>query len=240
MLRVVVVGVCGRMGSEVTKLISAQPDIQVAGGVEAAGHQLLGTPIGSGFVTAQLEAVIGQADVVVDFSVPDAVLENIRLCQEKEKPFITGVTGFSEAQHQELRSAGEKIPVVFAPNFSLGVAVLVKLAKQAVRLLGDSYDINIIETHHRRKKDAPSGTARLLAGAIQEETENRHIPISSIRTGDVVGEHTIIFGGPGERIELIHKAESRVAFAYGVITAIRWIVKQKPGFYSMAHILGID
>ncbi len=237
MIKVIVIGACGRMGGEVVRLISEQSDMQVVAGVEAAGHPMLGTPIGSGFVTAQLRDVIDRADVIVDFSVTDAVLENIRICQELGKPFITGVTGFSETQRQRLQKAGSIIPVVVAPNFSLGVAVLTRLAKETARLLGKNYNIHIIETHHRRKRDAPSGTARLLCEVLQKEVQDKPIEISSIRTGDVVGEHTVIFGGPGERIELCHKAESRTAFAAGVVTAIRWIVKQKPGFYSMADIL---
>lgn len=239
MIKVVVVGICGRMGSEVTRLLSEEKDMKLVAGVEAAGHPLLGTPIGAGFVVSELDGMLDKCDVVVDFSVPDAVVENVRLCAQVGNPFITGVTGFNENQLQELKAAAEKIPVVYAPNFSVGVAVLVRLVGEAAVLLGENYDVHIVETHHRRKKDAPSGTAKMFLETIKAKIGERQIGVSSIRTGYVVGEHIVIFGGPGERVELIHKAESRGAFAAGVITAIRFVQHRPPGFYSMADILGL-
>ncbi len=238
-IRVIVVGAGGRMGGEVVRLLSQQKDITLVAGVEAVGHPLLGTPIGSGFVVADLKDVLSQTDVVVDFSAPGAAIENVRVCADGGKPFITGVTGFSDIQIQELKNAGKQVPVVYAPNFSVGIAVLNKLVSEAVELLGENYEIHIIETHHKKKRDAPSGTAKMLIATIKAKMKEKQIGVSSIRTGDVVGEHIVIFGGPGERVELIHKAESRVAFAAGVITAIRFIVNRPPGFYSMADILNI-
>lgn len=245
MIKVVVVGACGRMGGEVARLITEQKDMKLIAGVEAVGHPLIGTPIGSGFVVADLSRFLWPtadspqptADVVVDFSIPDVVIENVQRCVQAGKGYITGITGLNENQMQELKNASEKIPVVYAPNFSVGVFVLARLVVEAAALLQEDYDVHIIETHHKRKKDAPSGTAKMLLEKIKAKIGERKIEISSIRTGDVVGEHKVIFGGPGERLELTHKAESRVAFAAGVITAIRFVQNRSPGFYSIAEIL---
>ncbi len=234
MIKVVIVGCAGRMGIEIRRLLSQQSDIEVVGGVEAPGHPEIGAPVGSGTIVTELSACLPHVDVVVDFSNPVTVVKNINLCTESGTPFITGVTGFNDEQLRTIRDAGRKIPVVWAPNFALGIAVLSRIAMQAAQLLGNEYDIHLIEIHHKKKRDAPSGTARQLTEELQRATGRPEIPVISIRTGDVVGEHQIIFGGAGERLELIHKAESRTAFAAGVLTAIRWIIRQPAGFYSMA------
>ncbi|MEO0026176.1 MAG: 4-hydroxy-tetrahydrodipicolinate reductase [candidate division WOR-3 bacterium] len=237
MIKVVIVGCAGRMGNEIRRLLSQQSDIEVVGGVEAPEHPQIGAPVGSGTIVTELSACLTHVDVVVDFSNPVTVVKNINLCAESGTPFITGVTGFSAEQLRTIRDAGRKIPVVWAPNFALGIAVLSRIAMQAAQLLGNEYDIHLIEIHHKKKRDAPSGTARQLTEELELATGKPEIPVISIRTGDVVGEHQIIFGGAGERLELIHKAESRTAFAAGVLTAIRWIIRQPAGFYSMADII---
>jgi 4-hydroxy-tetrahydrodipicolinate reductase len=253
MTGVVLAGACGRMGGEVARMLAACEDMTLVGGVEAFGHPLVGTPLGRGMVVAELVPLLARADVVVDFSVPDAAVEHAGSCAMAERPFVTGVTGLSADQHARLAAAARKIPVVNAPNFSVGVAVLSRLVAEAARSLGSEYDVEVVETHHRRKADAPSGTARLLVKTIQSArsvTGVRHgregsvgakssgeVGVSAIRTGEVVGEHLVIFGGPGERIELRHKAESRAAFAAGVIAAIRFVQGRKPGLYSMADVL---
>lgn len=238
MIKVVVVGCAGRMGSETVRMISCQNDIELIGGVEVPGHPQIGNKIGSGAVVADLENLMNQTDVVIDFSTPDSVVKNANLSATYGKSFITGVTGLTAEQIKIIHDASKKIPMVFAPNFSVGVAVLTLLASEATRIFGSSYDIHLIEIHHKKKKDAPSGTAKLLLDKIKTQTGEEPIEVISIRTGDVIGEHRVIFGGAGERLELVHKAESRAAFAYGVIMAIRWIVKQRPGLYSMNDLLG--
>ncbi|MCX7732235.1 MAG: 4-hydroxy-tetrahydrodipicolinate reductase [candidate division WOR-3 bacterium] len=225
------------MGCEIKRLLSQQSDIEVVGGVEAPGHPQIGAPLGSGTIVTELSACLTSVDVVVDFSNPVTVVKNVNLCAEGGTSFITGVTGFSAEQLRTIRDAGRKIPVVWAPNFARGIAVLSRIAMQAAQLLGDEYDIHLIEIHHKKKKDAPSGTARQLTEELQVVTGRTEIPVVSIRTGDVIGEHQIIFGGAGERLELIHKAESRSTFAAGVLAAIRWIIKQPAGFYSMTDII---
>ncbi len=239
MIRVVIVGIAGRMGKEIARLVTIQGDLQLVGGVEAPAHSLIGTNVGVGQIVSDLIHLIDESDVVVDFSIPAVVIRNALQCVDHGKPFITGVTGWQSTQMQQLFNAARKIPVVYAPNFSVGVGVIKKICVEMVRLLGADYDIHLIETHHKAKRDAPSGTAQLLSTAMQEQIGKRNIQVISIRTGEVVGEHKIIFGGPGERIELVHKAENRGAFAAGVIRAVRWIVSQPPGLYSMSEVLGI-
>ncbi len=240
MLKIIVVGAGGRMGSEIVRFITLQSDMELIAGVEAGGHPLIGKHIGSGIVVSELAQVIEKGDVVVDFSTPQSVTANLRLCAKARRPFITGVTGFSERDVEEMKLKGEKIPIVYAPNFSMGIAVLRKLVEVATSILGQDWDIHIIETHHKKKKDAPSGTARLIEEGIKEKLMEKSIGVSAIRIGDVIGEHRVLFAGAGEILELYHRAESRVAFASGVIAAIRWIVGKNPGFYSIADVLKIN
>lgn len=239
------------MGSEVCRLIAEQEDMQLAGGIEVKGHSVVGTKLGTGQVETDFGTAVAGADVVADFSTAEATVSNCRLAAASGKAFITGVTGLSAAQMSELQDCAGLIPVVHAPNFSVGIAVLCGLAAEAARQLGKDYDIEIVETHHRMKRDAPSGTAAklvdILAPGRNEVAYGRHglvgekscreVGVSSVRTGSVVGEHTVIFGGPGERIELSHKAESRAAFAAGVIAAIRFLRGRPPGFYTIENLL---
>lgn len=227
------------MGTEIARLLALEKDIELVGGVEIKSHPLIGKPAGSDIVFSELKDVIDRTDVVVDFSVVDVVAQNVLLCADKAKPYVTGVTGFSDKEMAELEKASKMIPVFYAPNFSFGVAVLATIAQATAQLLGPDYDIHLIETHHKRKRDAPSGTAKMLIEKVKEKIGERQIEVFSIRAGDVVGEHRLIFGGPGERLEIVHKAESRTVFAFGVIRAIRWILTQPPGFYSMADLLKI-
>jgi len=230
--------------------MKASRDMTLAAGVDVAGGVDSCT---RSEVATELAAVIDTGDVVVDFSAPGPVATNARLAALQGKPFVTGVTGFLEPELAVLRECARTIPVVLAANFSVGVGVLTRLATEAAKLLGPDYDIEIVETHHKMKKDAPSGTARQLLDALKAATGRSEvvygregmvgpkpagqIGVSSIRTGSVVGEHTIVFGGPGERLELVHKAESRVAFASGVLAAIRFVRTANPGFYGMADVL---
>lgn len=254
MIRVAVCGACGRMGSEVCRLLGGQADMELVGGVEALGHSQVGMPLGAGMVVGGIEEVMDRAEVVADFSVAGAVVGHAQACAGAGRGFVTGVTGLTDAEAAGLADCARTIPVVSAPNFSVGIAALRRLVAEAARLLGPEYDVEVVEVHHRRKADAPSGTAKLLVGAVAEgrgpgavrqgragETGPKpagEIGVSSIRTGDVVGEHTVVFGGRGERLELVHKAESRLAFAAGVIAAIRFVHGRKPGRYSMADVLG--
>jgi 4-hydroxy-tetrahydrodipicolinate reductase len=205
-----------------------------------------------------LAAVIGQADAVIDFSTHTATLEIARLCAKHKKALVIGTTGHSEADAKEIRKLAKKIPVVWASNFSTGVNTLFWLTRKAAEILGPDFDLEVVEMHHRLKKDAPSGTARTLAeilaaarkqslekvarhgraGLVGERTASE-IGVHAIRGGDVVGDHTVIFANVGERVELTHKASSRDTFANGALRAAQWLVKQKPGLYDMQDVLGL-
>jgi len=238
--RVIVVGCGGRMGSEVCRLLEAQPDLTLAGGVEASGHKLIGAVLGSGTVSDQFARAVGQADCVVDFSTAQAVAANAELAAEAGKPYVTGVTGLSEDANDALRRCAARIPLVCAPNFSVGISVLARLVTDAARLLGPGFDVQIVETHHRQKKDAPSGTALRLRDAVNLPASAPRVEpgaILSVRVGDVVGDHAVIFGGPGERLELTHRATSRLAFASGVLAAVRFVRDRGPGFYTVEDVL---
>jgi 4-hydroxy-tetrahydrodipicolinate reductase len=252
-VNVIVAGCAGRMGSEVCRLIAEQRDMKLVGGIEVKGHPAVGSRLGTGVVGADLSEMIAGAAMVVDFSTPEAAVAHCRLAALAGKGFITGVTGLGAAQKHALENCGEEIPVVYAPNFSVGVSVLCTLVAEAAGRLGPDYDVEVIETHHRLKKDAPSGTAARLvdilkAGAgrakvvhgrqgVVGEKPRYEIGVSSVRTGSVVGEHTVVFGGPGERLELTHRAESRAALAAGVTAAVRFVKGRAPGFYSIEDVL---
>jgi 4-hydroxy-tetrahydrodipicolinate reductase len=252
-MKVIVAGCAGRMGSEVCRLVAEQSDMELVGGIEAQGHPSVGAKLGSGVVGADLSAMIAGATIVVDFSTVEAMVSHCRLAALAGKGFITGVTGLSAVQANALEDCGQQVPIVHAPNFSVGVSVLCTLVAEAASRLGPDYDVEVIETHHRMKKDAPSGTAARLvdilkAGAgrakvvhgrqgVVGEKPLYEIGVSSIRTGGVVGEHTVVFGCAGERIELTHKAESRAALATGVVAAVRFLKCRVPGFYSIEDVL---
>jgi len=252
-MKVIVAGCAGRMGSEVCRLVAEQTDMRLVGGVEAKGHPLVGTKLGTGVVGIDLSSVIADATVVIDFSNPEATVAGCRLAALAGKGFISGVTGLNATQKKALEDCGQQIPVVYAPNFSVGVSVLCTLVAEAARRLGPDYDAEVIEIHHRMKKDAPSGTATRLIdtlttgarrarvvhgrqGAVGEKPKYE-IGVSSVRTGSVVGEHTVVFGCAGERLELTHKADSRAAFATGVVAAVRFVRGRVPGFYAIEDVL---
>ncbi len=241
------------MGSEVCRLVAEQDDMQLVGGIEAKGHPSVGTRLGTGAVGSDLSAVIANADAIVDFSTAEATVAGCRLAALAGKGFISGVTGLSATQRNALQDCGKQIPIVYAPNFSVGVSVLCTLLAEAANRLGPDYDVEVIETHHRLKKDAPSGTAARLVDILSASTGRAkvvhgrqgkvgekpkyEIGVSSIRTGGVVGEHTVVFGCAGERLELTHKADSRAAFATGVVAAVRFLRGRAPGFYSIENVL---
>lgn len=254
MIKVGVCGAGGRMGQTVVEAVRREPDMQVAVVVDIQEAALVSRDFSEAVKAYDLEPVIALADVIVDFTNPDGVMRHALLAAKHKKPMITGVTGLSAKQLERLQELAVEIPLVYAPNMSIGVNLLYKLIEQAARVLGD-YDFEIVEMHHRHKKDAPSGTAGKMAeilSAFKEGAEiiygrsgfcgermKNIIAVHSLRGGEVVGEHRVIFAGPGERLELVHKAETRMTFAAGVIRAIRFIVAKEPGFYGMNQVLGI-
>ncbi|MDQ3117873.1 MAG: 4-hydroxy-tetrahydrodipicolinate reductase [Verrucomicrobiota bacterium] len=223
-LRVVLIGANGRMGKAVAAAAGKDPVLTIA------------REIGRGDA---LEAALDDCEVVIDFSLAQATEAVCRACAAKGKPLVLGTTGHSAAQKALIASAAEKIPLMYAANFSVGVNALFSLARRASELLGKEFDVEVVELHHRTKKDAPSGTAKRLLEILQEERGPAEIPAHAVRAGDIVGEHTVLFAGPGERLELTHRAASRETFAVGALRAARWVVGRPAGLYSMENVLGL-
>lgn len=264
--RIAITGAAGRMGRT---LVAASQDfagVRLAGAVEARGNACLGHDAGmlAGVgdigvsVCDSLQAVVSEFDVLIDFTLADASTDHVRICRTAGKRAVVGTTGLSAAQRARVAEDAEHIAVVLAPNMSVGVNLCFKLVDMAARALGDEVDVEIIEAHHRNKVDAPSGTAvhmgEVVAQALGRElvdcavygrqghtgARDRHtIGFETVRAGDIVGEHTVMFAGTGERVEITHRASSRVNFAHGALRAARWIMGRSPGIYEMQDVLGL-
>ena len=222
-VRVLLIGAAGRMGKTLCELAEKDPEIQIAAECD------LGDSI---------EPAMKNCDVAIDFSQPDSIDEICRAASQCEKSLVIGTTGHSQQQRRTIEATAQSTPVVLASNFSVGVNVLFWLTQKAAELLGPDFKPEIVETHHKMKKDAPSGTAKTLTEVLKAVRESE-VPIQSIREGDVVGEHAVIFSGPGESLELSHRAASRGIFALGALRAAKWIINKPPGLYSMQHVLGL-
>ena len=265
MIKAIVSGASGRMGKLISQLILAESDFALVGGLERKDHPAVGRDLGEVIgadplgvqVGDTLEAIVGQGEVLIEFTSPNATQEHLVIAARHETPMVIGTTGLSPQQLARIHELSNQIPCICSPNMSVGVNLMYALIEKAAGALGEGYDVEIIEAHHRLKVDAPSGTALKLAEVLAEATgrdlarsgvygrkgsvgerKNSEIGIHAVRAGDIVGEHTVIFGGMGERIEIIHRAQSRENFARGALRAARWIVGQKPGLYSMRDVLG--
>ena len=263
---VAVLGASGRMGRNIVALLAQAGDLRLSGALAAAGDPAVGLDAGVAAGTAPLGVSITSeaglalegAEVAIEFALPVATLGNARLCAARGVPLVIGTTGHDAAAREEIGRAAGSIPIVMAPNMSLGVNLLFRLAELAARALGPGYDAEIVEAHHRHKVDAPSGTALGLGHAVAlgrgrtlEElaVHARHgstgprpegaIGFAVIRGGDIVGDHRLLFAGPGARVELVHHAEDRSAFARGALVAARWVTGRAPGLYSMQDVLGL-
>jgi 4-hydroxy-tetrahydrodipicolinate reductase len=222
-VRVLLIGAAGRMGKTVLDLASVDPEIEIVAQCD---------------LRDSIEHAMKNCDVAIDFSHANAIDEICRVALQHGRSLVIGTTGHSQQQRRMIESASQSLPIVFASNFSVGVNVLFWLTRRAAELLGPEFKPEIVETHHKMKKDAPSGTAKTLAEVLKS-AQNDEIPIRSIREGDVVGEHTVIFSGPAERLELTHRAASREIFARGALRAVHWIIGRRPGLYSMQDVLGL-
>lgn len=267
-LNVAMLGASGRMGRSIIPLLAADPDgLRLSGALAAPDDTAVGQDAGAFAamaplavaITDQLSRALEGADVAIDFTRADASMRHAQACRESGCALVIGTTGHTEEQRGELVEVARGVPVVLAPNMSLGVNVLFKLAELAARALGgDRYDAEIFEAHHRNKVDAPSGTALGLGRAVAagrgvqfDEVaeyarhgntgvrEHGRIGFSVLRGGDIVGDHRLIFAGPGEQIELAHHAQDRSGFARGALVAARWVVGRPPGLYSMMDVLGL-
>jgi 4-hydroxy-tetrahydrodipicolinate reductase len=254
MIKVLINGILGRMGGIVAGAIDEADDLTVAGAVEAAGHEGIGTVVFGAETTCALLPALSGADVAVDFTAPESAADFFEACAAAGVAAITGTTGLSSQQITRAREISGSIPVLISPNMSLGVNMLFKITEDIARAL-PGFDIEVTEIHHNKKKDSPSGTAIKLAeaalrsragakvvhgrqGMVGQRSANE-IGMHSIRGGDVTGEHTVIFAGEGERIELTHRAHSRRTFAMGTLRAIRFIAGKQAGFYTMSDVLGL-
>jgi 4-hydroxy-tetrahydrodipicolinate reductase len=243
MTRIILTGAKGRMGQALAACAARMPELQVVGQVD------LGDDLG---------AVIERGDVVIDFSFHDATAGVAELCAQRGKALVIGTTGHSGAEKARILSHRTQIPIVWSSNYSTGVNTLFWLTRKAAEILGPGFDLEVVEMHHRLKKDAPSGTATTLLEILAEvrkvqlqevlrhgrhgitgERTSTEIGIHALRGGDVVGDHTVIFAANGERLELTHRASSRETFANGALRAALWVVKQKPGLYDMQDVLGL-
>lgn len=224
-VRALLIGSAGRMGQTIVDLAKRDDKIDIV----ALCDQ--GDPIDPAMI---------DADVAIDFSHADAIDEICRAALKHGKPLVIGTTAHSPEQRKKIEATAQSVPIVFASNFSVGVNTLFALTRKAAELLGREFNLEIVETHHVKKKDAPSGTAKTLAEILKTAGKiDKEIPIQSIRQGDVVGEHTVIFAEPGERLELTHRAASREIFAKGALRAAQWVVGKSPGLYSMQDVLGL-
>jgi len=264
-LRVAIAGASGRMGHALIEAVTASPDLALAGALDVAGGPGIGkdaTDFLGGksgvLVTPDLRAGLGNADVLIDFTRPEGTLAHLAVCRELGVNAVVGTTGFSPAQKAQIAGHAEEIAIVMAPNMSVGVNVVMKLLEVAARALDESYDIEIVETHHRLKVDAPSGTALQMGEVVAaargttleaDAVHARHgdtgarrrgsIGFAALRGGDIVGDHTVLFAGGGERIEITHRSSSRANCAEGSLRAARFLAGRKAGLYGMAQVLGL-
>ena len=267
-MKITVAGASGKMGRSLLEGVMRSTDLALSGALDIAGSPALGRPAGElagmpggPLVTADLDAGLSGAQCLIDFTRPAGTLAHLAACRKAGVAMVIGTTGFTQAQKDEIAAAASgpsAIPIVFSPNMAVGVNATFKLAEVAARILGDDFDVEIIEAHHRHKVDAPSGTALRLgeavAGALgrdlakvavhgrEGETgarERKTIGFHAIRGGDIIGDHTVVFAGEGERVEITIRSQSRTTYAAGALRAARFLEGRKPGLYDMADVLGL-
>ena len=265
-MKIGIVGAAGRMGQTLIKACLETNGVELAAAIEhqdspAVGKdagEVAGLPRNGLIVVSDLSAIIGALDALIDFTRPEATLANLEVCRQHGKHLIIGTTGFTLEQRGQIEKASREIAVVMAPNFSVGVNLTLKILEMAARVMGEYTDIEIIEAHHRHKVDAPSGTALRMGEVIARtlgrdlsgcavygregftgERDRKTIGFSTIRAGDIVGEHTVMFADEGERVEISHKASSRMTFAKGAVRAALWLDGKKSGLFDMQDVLGL-
>ncbi|PLX89083.1 MAG: 4-hydroxy-tetrahydrodipicolinate reductase [Desulfuromonas sp.] len=265
-MKVAIIGAAGRMGIRLVHAVLEADGLEVAGAIERSGHPQLGQDIGriagvdelGVLVSDDLAATMNDADVLIDFTFPDVTLNNLEICAKLGKMVVSGSTGFTPEQRAAAEQYAKQIPVVLAPNMSVGVNACFKLLKETAKILGDDFDVEVVELHHNKKKDSPSGTAVRMGEVVADalgrdynqvanyhregmcgERSPQEIGMQTVRGGDIVGEHTVYFIGMGERIEISHRAMSRDMFARGAARACQWIAHQGPGIYDMQDVLNL-
>ncbi len=265
MLNIAIAGSSGRMGRALIEAVNQAPDMRLAAALERSGSALLGKDAGElvgapcgALITDNADAALQGTQALIDFTRPEGTLAHIALCRKHKTNIVIGTTGFTPEQKQVIQDASRDIGIVFAPNMSVGVNIVFKLLEQAAKVLNDGYDIEIIEAHHRHKVDAPSGTALRMGEVVADalgrdlaecavygregvtgERNPSTIGFATVRGGDIVGDHTVLFAGIGERIEISHKASSRATFAMGALRAARFLGGKGAGLYDMQDVLGL-
>ncbi len=263
MINVIINGCNGRMGISNVKVFSQDGEVKIVGGVVEKGNPDIGKDIGEVagigrlgvLISDEVESIIQGSDIVVDFSVPSATSKLVEIALEYGKKLVIGTTGLSEETIESIKKASEKIAIVLSPNYSVGVNLLMDLVKKSAEILGEDFDVEIFEIHHNKKKDSPSGTALKLLESLKEvrrdynvvygregilgERPKKEIGVLALRGGDVVGDHTVMFLGYGERIEITHRATSRETFSRGALRAVKFVYNKEKGLYSMKDVLGI-
>ena len=266
MLKIAVTGAAGRMGKTLIEAITTTEDVELSAAIEHPSSSLIGADAGElaalGKNGVTIVGDIKQAaelfDVLIDFSRPEATLANIAVCVEHGKKIVIGTTGFTDEQKTVIKSAAEKIAVVFAPNMSVGVNLCFKLLEIAAKVLGDEVDVEIYEAHHRHKVDAPSGTALRMGEVVAEALgrdlrtcavygreghtgarDRETIGFATVRAGDIVGDHTVMFAGEGDRVEITHKSNSRMTYARGAVRAAKYLAENSVGLFDMQDVLGL-
>lgn len=266
-IKVGVIGAGGRMGRMLIEAVKANPQTMLNAAIERQGSSLVGADAGEvaaiGRLDIQivddLQAVVDDIDVLIDFSLPDATEQNMKICAEHNVAMVIGTTGFNEQQEQVLAKASEQVAIVYAGNYSTGVNLSLKLLGMAAKAFGNDADVEIIEAHHKHKIDAPSGTAYMMAEAVAEargqnlkdvavygregqtgEREAGTIGIHAIRGGEIIGDHTVMFIADGEVVEITHRARARMTFAAGAVRAATWVIEQSTGQYDMQDVLGLN
>jgi 4-hydroxy-tetrahydrodipicolinate reductase len=263
---IAVAGASGRMGQMLIDAIRASDDCRLTGALDVASSPAIGQDAGAAtgqptgvLITSDLRAGLANSRVLIDFTRPEGTLAHLKICRELGVAMVIGTTGFTEAQKAEIDAAAQDIAIMMAPNMSVGVNVTLKLLEMAAKALSTGYDIEIIEAHHRHKVDAPSGTAlkmgEVIAGALGRdlkdcavyaregvtgERDPSSIGFATIRGGDIVGDHTVLFAGTGERIEISHKSSSRATYAQGSLRAVRFLAGKKAGLFNMFDVLGLQ
>jgi 4-hydroxy-tetrahydrodipicolinate reductase len=264
-MKIAIAGSAGRMGRMLVEAVLQDHELQLAAALERAGHPALGRDAGEfagiasgATIRADFAQAIGAADTLIDFTRPDGTLVHLEACLKHGKAIIIGTTGFSDEQKARIAQAAERIPVVMAPNMAIGVNAAFKLAETAAKILGDAYDVEIVEAHHRHKVDAPSGTALKLGEIVARalgrdlarcavhgrhgdtgERDPKAIGFHAIRGGDIVGEHTVVFAGVGERVEVTVRSQSRATYALGALRAAKYLRGRGAGLYDMFDVLGL-
>ena len=265
MIKILVIGIAGRMGKTIAECIEDTEGVELGGGTESLGSSVIGQDIGEvsgvgikGIAVLDNPVIaLETCDVAIDFTTPNSSMLALNAAEKSGKPLVVGTTGFSSEQKKEIIEISKKTRLVVAPNMSIGVNVLFKLVAEAAHVLGDDYDVEIVEAHHKFKKDAPSGTAVRISEIVADslgrdlgevgvygrkgltERTAKEIGIHTMRAGDIIGEHRVLFGGMGENFEIFHRAQSRQTFARGSIRAAQWILNQPKGVYDMQDVLGL-